>query len=361
MRAGSMARVIAAAIPQISAGADANLTAGSAFSRTATEVANPAVSSRSWRILSGPMGEGTTVGSAAALSWVPGDSINAATTTDLRQPVCQEMAFEIVQTAENSTTDWTSTYSYIQDIGDDRGYTGGLVGFTSATGDMLQLVQAYVAAKPTSNTLASYVSGLQQCANVGFGSGASAAAAQNLGNGYLTAWANAANSDPVFRRIQREFRKSMYWDDCLTQALADGVGPLGLALHYDVLVNHGPGSDSESYGGIIAAARASTSKPPSAGGSETAYLTKICDLRDAVLQGWGDFQTDGRSGIYRGLISAGKLTLLTPFSWSVYGDSYTMSTRPSPPNDGRLGAYTLRYTATNSVGTSTDDVIVTVS
>lgn len=339
----------------LSAGADTSIPAGSALTRTATEP-GVTITNRTWTIMSGPMGTGTTIGTAASISWVPGSSPDG--TTDIRQPVVQEMCFEIVSTAENSTTTWTTAYSYIEDINDDRGYTGGLIGFTSGTGDMLELVQYYGQLKPTGNTLTPYISGLQACASVGMGSGASSAAASNLGTGFRNAWAAAANSDPIFRKAQRDLRKSMYWDDALQQALQDGVGPLGMVLHYDVLVNHGPGNDSESYGGIIAAARASSSKPPSQGGNESAYLTKICDLRDQVLQGWGDYQANGRSGIFRGLISAGKFSLITPFSWSVYGDSYTMSTRPTPPADAVIGTYVLRYTAT---GAGSDDVTITVT
>ena len=316
------------------------------------------ITSRTWKIQSGPMGEGTTIGEAAALSWVPGSSTNFATTTDIRQPVAMEMCFRIVSTAENSTTNWTEAYDYIEDIGDQRGYTGGLIGFTSATQDMLELVEYYTSLVP-GNGLASYIPGLQTCSNIGYGPNASTAAANNLGNAFKTAWANAANNDPVFRRCQRDLRKEIYWDDALTQALADGVGPLGVALHYDVLVNHGPGNDSESYGGIIAAARASTSKPPSAGGNEANYLKKICDLRDAVLQDWGDYQADGRSTIFRALINANKLTLIAPYTWSVYGGTFTESTRPvSAGGDSVLGDYTLRYTA-NPVGF--DDVNVKVN
>ncbi len=341
----------------LSAGADASLSAGATFSRTATEPATT-ITSRSWSIISGPMGEGTTIGNAAALSWVPGSSVNKTTTTDIRQPVCMEMCFEIVSTAENSTTDWTSAYDYIEDIGDQRGYTGGLIGFTSATQDMLELVEYYATQKTSGNLLTPWIPGLQECADVGYGPDASDAAETNLGSGFQIDWANAANTDPIFRRCQRELRKSIYWDEALTEALADGVGPLGLALHYDILVNHGPGEDSESYGGIIDAARASTAKPPSAGGNEKNYLIKLCDLRDAVLVGWGDFQSDGRSTIFRKLCNDNKLTLLAPFSWSVYGGNFSISTRPDPPSDGVLGSYVLRYTAT---GAGSDDVTVTVS
>jgi chitosanase len=344
----------------LSAGADTTIAAGASFSRTATEPTGT-VTARTWKILSGPLGKDTTIGTAKALVWKPGDSFPAAaTTTDIRSPVCVEMCYQIVSTAENGTLDWTTAYRYIEDIGDDRGYTGGLVGFVTSSGDMLSMVKQYVVEKPTNNLLKPYLGGLQSCVNVGYGSGQSSAAASNLGSAYLTAWRSCADNDPIFRKVQRDFRKSMYFDDALKQALADGVGPLGLCLHYDILVNHGVGNDSESYGGIIAAARASSSKPPSAGGTESAYLLKLCDLRDAVLQGWGDYQSDGRSTIFRKLRTDGKFTLLAPFSWSVYGDSYTMSARPAVKNDGTLGTYTLRYTATG-LSPATDDVNVTVT
>jgi chitosanase len=267
------------------------------------------------------------------------------------------MAFELTSTAENSTTDWQSAYSYIEDIGDQRGYTAGLVGFCSGTGDMLQLVQLYETMRP-GNPLSAYISGLQYCADIGYGSGASNAASSRLGTAFINAWKSEAANQPLFRKAQRDMRKSMYWDDALSNAIQDGVGPLGLAIHYDILVNHGPGDDSESYGGIVAAARASTSKPPSQGGNEAAYLNKLTDLREAVLEGWGDAQPDGRAPMHRALIATGNLALNTPFSWSVYSDNYTMSARPAIPNDSKIGTYVLRYTAT---GAGSDDVTVTVS
>lgn len=346
----------AASAPSVFAGTAASTSASGTFNRTATENANGAsITSRSWKIISGPMGSGTTIGTLAALAWIPGSS--PVGTTDIRQPVCQEMAFELTSTAENSTKDWTTAYNYIEDILDDRGYTAGIVGFVSASGDMLQVVEQYIAEAP-GNVLSSYVPGLEACVAVGYGPGASAAAASNLGAPFIADWIDAADNDPIFRKIQRDFRKSMYWDDCLVQALADGVGPLGLAIHYDILVNHGVGTDPQSYGGIIAAARASASKPPSDGGTEAGYLTKLCDLRDAVLVDWGDYQPDGRSSIFRPLITAGKFDLLGIISWSVYGDSFSFN-RPDPPVDARLGSYMLRYSATNYIGTSTSDVTIT--
>jgi hypothetical protein len=66
----------------------------------------------------------------------------------LAAPREKEIAMELVSSAENSTLDWRREYGYIEDIGDGRGYTAGLIGFCSGTGDMLELVRSYVAAEP---------------------------------------------------------------------------------------------------------------------------------------------------------------------------------------------------------------------
>lgn len=348
----------------VSAGGPATIPTTATFTRTASEPAGSTVTARKWEIVSGPMGTGTTIGTTAALSWKPGTSVAG---NDIRQPTIQELAYRLTSIAENATLDWTTAYGYIEDIGDNRGYTGGLVGFTSGTGDMLQLVQQYAVEKP-GNALAVFIPKLQECATIGFGAGASAAAASKLGAPFIAAWKSAAANDPVFRKVQRDFRKSMYWDDALVQALADGVGPLGLAIYYDVLVNHGVGTDSESFGGILAFVRAANTKP-SAGGNQTTWLNAITDRRNTILVGWGDTQqaVNGRVFMHRLLINGGtvdgvaqaaNLNLVPPFKVSCYGDTYTIAARPEPAADSLLGKYVLRYTAT---GAGTSDVTVNVS
>ncbi|MFC9019220.1 chitosanase, partial [Streptomyces albidoflavus] len=55
----------------------------------------------------------------------------------------KEIAMRLVSSAENSSLDWRAQYRYIEDIGDGRGYTAGIIGFCSGTGDMLALVERY--------------------------------------------------------------------------------------------------------------------------------------------------------------------------------------------------------------------------
>lgn len=60
-------------VPTVNAGADASVGTGGTFTRTATESdGGAAITSRAWTIVSGPSGAGTTIGTAAALSWPVG-------------------------------------------------------------------------------------------------------------------------------------------------------------------------------------------------------------------------------------------------------------------------------------------------
>src|SRR4051812_12384385 len=79
----------------------------------------------------------------------------------LDDPVKKEIAMEIVSSNENSSLDWRAQYKYIEDIHDGRGYTGGIIGFCSGTGDMLELVEAYTDTEPD-NPLAPFLKALRK-------------------------------------------------------------------------------------------------------------------------------------------------------------------------------------------------------
>jgi hypothetical protein len=407
--------------------------------------------------------------------------------------ITQEKAFELTSTAENSTVQWWNQFNYLEDIGDGRGYTCGIFGATSATGDLLELVQNYTATKP-GNVLAPFLPGLQTCATTGMGGSATTAANSNLGTPFKNAWATAAQ-DTVFQTAQINYRNQVYWTPAFNAAVADGLSNLGLAIYYDTCINHGAGSPGEddgsfddiraattvSGGGSIStvgqtsnnagssssssdktvlskftagssgtltggharlslsvAGTASTclavyadaagvpgarlaqsslvsitsatetlidyvftganqvaiasgtpywigpswqdpgtinvvysrnatasqvqavnafapttfgtgtassgpvdayidvnvggagSGPPSQGGSESAWLTAFLAARSTVLTAWGDNPVDGRIAMFTALLGTANYTLTCPFTWSVYGDSYTMTTDPLP-------------------------------
>lgn len=279
---------------------------------------NDTVWSRAWTSLT----EFQAYGTATTTTPTP-----APTTPDYRNlddPRWKATALALTSTVENSTTDWTTVYSYIEDIGDGRGYTGGIVGFCSGTGDMLTLVQYANTIQP-GNILAKWIPKLQQIMAASY-SQRPAPSHSLLGSAYLNDW-SAAASTFWFQKAQRDGRDRVYWNPAFVEAKKDGVTALGLAIYYDISVNHGPGSDSESFGGILATAR-SKAKTPALGGDEATYLRTLITARDNVLRSWGDYQTNGRSSIFTYLLNNNP-RLALPLKWSVYGDSFSLSAYPT--------------------------------
>src|ERR1700754_342085 len=79
---------------------------------------------------------------------VLGGAPASAAAPGLDRPDRKEIAMQLVSSAENSTLEWRRQYTYLEDIGDGRGYTGGIIGFCSGTGDMLVVVRRYTRAEP---------------------------------------------------------------------------------------------------------------------------------------------------------------------------------------------------------------------
>lgn len=224
---------------------------------------------------------------------------------------------ELVSSAENSTLDWKAQYAYLEDIKDGRGYTGGIIGFCSGTGDMLELVQAYQAAAGPDDAaaadLAKYLPALKKVNN--------SASHAGLGAGFEKAW-KAAAADPVFQQAQDAERDRVYFDPAVSQAKADGLGTLGQFVYYDAMVMHGPGDDAASFGGIRAAAMKKV-QPPSQGGDEKKYLLAFFTARIAVMKTEEAHADTSRiDDAQRVFLAAGNLNLDPPLVWKTYGDTY---------------------------------------
>jgi chitosanase len=230
----------------------------------------------------------------------------------LDAPREKQIAMELVSSAENSTLDWRREYGYIQDIHDGRGYTAGLIGFCSGTGDMLALVGAYARAQPD-DPLARFVPALRRVNGT--------ASHRGLGRPFVHAWRRAAD-DPVFRRLQMRELDRTYFDPAVRRAKADGLGTLGQFIYYDAIVMHGPGPGPNSFGGLRARAR-ELARTPADGGSQIQYLNVFLDVRRAAMKREREHHNTSRiDDEQRVFLREHNLALRPPLIWHTYGDRY---------------------------------------
>ncbi|MGW2705898.1 chitosanase [Streptomyces sp. NPDC001340] len=230
----------------------------------------------------------------------------------LDDPAKKEIAMKLVSSAENSSLDWKAQYKYIEDIGDGRGYTAGIIGFCSGTGDMLDLVQLYTDRKP-GNVLAKYLPALRRVNGSDSHSG--------LDPNYPKDWRKAAQ-DSAFQQAQNDERDRVYFNPAVAQGKADGLRALGQFTYYDAIVMHGDGDDPTSFRNIRKRALRSA-KPPAQGGNETTYLNAFLDARVwAMKQEEAHSDTSRVDTEQRVFLRRGNLDLNTPLDWKVYGDSY---------------------------------------
>ncbi|EYT82426.1 chitosanase [Streptomyces andamanensis] len=255
---------------------------------------------------------GASLAAVPLLGGAPQAMAAPAAAPGLDDPAKKEIAMKLVSSAENSSLDWKAQYTYIEDIDDGRGYTAGIIGFCSGTGDMLDLVQLYTDRKP-GNALAKYLPALRKVNGSDSHSG--------LGSAFVSAWHTAAK-DSAFQQAQNDERDRVYFNPAVSQGKSDGLRALGQFAYYDAIVMHGDGDDSTSFRNIRKRALRSA-KPPAQGGDETAYLNAFLDARVwAMKQEEAHSDTSRVDTAQRVFLRKGNLDLKPPLDWKVYGDSY---------------------------------------
>jgi chitosanase len=234
----------------------------------------------------------------------------APSRNDLADPAKKEVAMQLVSSAENSSLDWRAQYAYIQDIGDGRGYTAGIVGFCSGTGDMLHLVQRYQSLAP-GNRLAKYLPALRAVDGSDSHDG--------LDPDFTADW-KAAAGDRLFQQAQDAERDSMYFNPALSAAHQDGVRPLGQFAYFDASVMHGTDALAR-----LRAQAAAVARPPSQGGDEVAYLSAFLDARVALMKTEEAHHNTTRVDTeQRVFLQQGNLDLTLPLSWKVYNTPFSI-------------------------------------
>lgn len=244
-----------------------------------------------------------------------GSATASAAPTGLNRPHKKDIAMQLVSSAENSTLQWRRQYRYIDDIGDGRGYTAGIIGFCSGTGDMLVVVRTYARLHP-GNRLARFLPALRKVNGTDSHRG--------LGPGFVRAWHRSAK-DPQFRRAQDRERDQVYFNPAVRRANNDGLRSLGQFIYYDAMVMHGPGSDRLSFGGIRRAAMR-LARTPAEGGGEVHYLLAFLKARKKIMRTEEAHADTSRIDTAQLVFLRHRnLQLRAPLTWHVYGDRFHIS------------------------------------
>lgn len=222
--------------------------------------------------------------------------------------------YTLVSSAENSNLDYEEEYAYIEDINDGRGYTAGIIGFTSGTGDLLAVVNRYVELKPQDNPLEQYIPALEKVNGTDSHEG--------LGEPFVKDW-TVASEDAEMIAAQNAVVDEMYLEPALECAKADGISILGAFIYYDALVVHGPGEDEDSFGGIRSVA-VSNADVPADGGNESDYLYAFLDARSTIMLKEEAHSDLSRIDAQRKFVAEGNLDLRLPLKWTMYGDEFEL-------------------------------------
>ena len=256
------------------------------------------------------IGVAAAVALAAAIPIVVNTTANAATGVDLDDAGKKDIAMQLVSSAENSSLNWRAQFGYIEDIHDGRGYTGGIIGFTSGTHDMLELVTLYDQREP-GNVLSRYLPALRAVDGTDSHAG--------LDPTFTGDWKTAAG-DPVFRQAQEDERDRSYFNPAVSLAKSDGLPALGQFAYYDAAVVHGADGMRD-----IRARALRKATTPAQDGDVVAYLNAFLDERVVEMKKEAAHNDTSRiDTAQRKFLNEGNLDLDPPLSWHVYGDPYTI-------------------------------------
>jgi chitosanase len=238
--------------------------------------------------LAAVLGSGLLACSGTDASDAPGDSADAITSgaSPSAHPRwlsgdTKRRAEALTSLFENSTTE--IQYAYVEDIHDGRGFTAGRAGFTTATGDALEVIELYTMRVPA-NPLARYLPRLRVLAHAERGS------VVGLG-GFAAAWTASAR-DPKFRTAQDDIEDRLYFIPAMNRADALHLAtPLARAEVYDAIIQHGEGSDPDGLPALLAKAARSAKGTPATGVDEKTWLLAFLTVRRADLANASDAST----------------------------------------------------------------------
>ncbi|MEC2020986.1 chitosanase [Bacillus velezensis] len=200
-------------------------------------------------------------------------------------------AEQLTSIFENGKTE--IQYGYVEALDDGRGYTCGRAGFTTATGDALEVVEVYTKAVPN-NKLKKYLPELRRLAKD---------ESDDISNlkGFASAWRSLGN-DKAFHAAQDKVNDSLYYQPAMKRSENAGLKTaLAKAVMYDTVIQHGDGDDPDSFYALIKRTNKKMGGSPKDGTDEKKWLNKFLDVRydDLMNPSDEDTQDEWRESVAR--------------------------------------------------------------
>jgi len=220
--------------------------------------------------------------------------------------------------AENSQTGFK--YNYAENIGDGRGITFGIIGFTSGTYDGTALMLHLRDLAPN-NPLAKYLPAFQSIDRLPHNAEGLCDNTAGLEN-FIADFEKHGN-DVAVKQAQSDKLNELYWQPALLESQALGLRyAISVGEIYDTCVNHGFGGMKT----LVATTITQLGGTPKTGVDEKRWFNKFLDVRKAVLANdptW--LQAVDRIEMYCRIMQSGNVNLTTPFSAECYGDKFTVT------------------------------------
>ena len=183
------------------------------------------------------------------------------------------LADKIVSCFENNNP--IIQYGYIENLDDGRGYTAGKVGFTTANGDLLEVIKYYTKSNPQ-NSLIAFIPELEKLAKNGDPD------ISGLTN--LPAQWKANVNIPAFIDAQNYIADLFYYQPAVKVCNDYGFKyPISLMCLYDCCIQHGNGDDPDGLNAIIKSTYNAMGGYPKDGKNEIDWIIKFNEIRKSVL------------------------------------------------------------------------------
>lgn len=188
-------------------------------------------------------------------------------------PGQRRRADKLISQFENSTS--KIQYCYVEALGDGRGYTVGRAGFTSATGDLLEVAERYTKVAGE-NALSPLLPRLREVAKNEDGS---IDGLESLPDAWRTTCGDARQRRVQDAIVDKEyyFPARRHWRKLKLRT------PLSLAAIYDADIQHGDGEDPDGVPAMLRRAAKRAHGTPRSGVRESRFLRAFLAVRRATL------------------------------------------------------------------------------